>query len=217
MRTAPAALDRLESLPGRDAALHAARGRIWAILGDTGKAEVDYKTALQLDPKNLLIHLDHGFTALKKGRTDEAASALVVALAHMPEKHDPRAARNQVDGPLVSSDAAFRRAVELRPDDTQLWIARGQHLAWRGRWKEAADAYSHGVERWPITHDWVEYACVLILADDLAGYRDFCGRVAKRVASPDGLKGGSDDEAYTQALAVRILSLHPNSGLAAET
>ena len=209
---ARAALGRMGSISDGDAALHAARGRVFTLLGDTDKARIDIGIALRLDPGNLLARLERGLAALKEERPEDAANDLVAALSQFPVNSHPDAVRNVPEGWLVSSDAAFRRAVELSRDDPQLWVARGQYLACQSRWKESAVAYARGVETRQISHDWVEYACVLILSDDLVGYRDFCGREAKRVATPDGLKGGMDDEAYTRALAVRIACLHPGSG-----
>ena len=203
----------MPAIPEGNAALHAVRGHVWGLLGEAEKAKSDREIALRLDPKNSLVHRDRGLAALKEGRPEDAASDLVVALASLSENRDLGAPRNQIDGPLAASDAAFRRAVALRPDDPQLWVARGRYLAWQGRWKEAADAYARGVEKRPIHVDWIEYADVLVLAGDLDGYRALCRRVAERVAAPDGLKGGVWDEGDAMALAARVAYAHPDSGL----
>ncbi len=84
---------------------------------------------------------------------------------------------------------------------------RGRHLAWRGRWSEAADAYGRVVTARPIDDDWVEYGFALVLAGDVAGYRRLCTRLAARL---DAIARPS---AFELALAARVARLSPDSGI----
>jgi serine/threonine protein kinase/tetratricopeptide (TPR) repeat protein len=206
------ALDQAGPIDPNDAGLLAARAFILSRIGDAGRAKEDREAALRIDPDQLLARYDRGRLALAEGRPAAAAEDLVCVLAHLPDDRIPGAARFIVDGLLASSDAAFARAVELRPKDPQLWVARGRYLAWHERWKEAAEAYRRGVESQPIHFDSIEYGCALILADDLEGYRQLCAKMVARLKSPDGRKGvpGEDDSVE---IAVEVTALHADSGV----
>jgi serine/threonine protein kinase/tetratricopeptide (TPR) repeat protein len=209
---ARAAVDQAGPIDPKDAGLLAARAFVLAQVGETGRANADCEAALRIDPDQLLARYARGRLALAQGRPAAAAEDLVRVLAQLPDLRTPEADRFIVDGLLASSDAAFRRAVELRPKDPQLWVARGRYLAWHDRWKEAADAYARGVEQQPLYHDWIEYGCALILAGDLDGYRRLCARVVARMKSPDrekGIPNGTD----AAGVAIHLAALHPESGV----
>jgi serine/threonine protein kinase/tetratricopeptide (TPR) repeat protein len=209
---ARAEVDKVGLIDRNDADLLAARAFLLAQVGDTGRANADCEAALRIEPDHLLARYARGRLALAEGRAADAAKDLVRVLAQLPDLRTMEADRFIVDGLLASSDAAFQRAVELRPKDPQLWVARGRYLAWKERWEEAAEAYRRGVESQPIYYDWIEYGCALILAGDLDGYRQLCAKLGSRLKSPDGRKGipGGDDPVY---VAVRLAALHPNSGI----
>jgi Flp pilus assembly protein TadD len=85
------------------------RGRVYAELGQSGKAAADFHTALQLAPG-----------------TDLAAYRWEFRRAGIDEE-------------IVRWPDAFRRLTELRPNDRQLWVALGLHHARRGEWQQAVD------------------------------------------------------------------------------
>jgi serine/threonine protein kinase/tetratricopeptide (TPR) repeat protein len=209
---ARAELDRVGLIDPTDAGLLSARAYILTQIGDADRAKADRDAALRIEPDNLLARYARGHLALAEGRPAAAAEDLVRVLVQLPDLRTPEADRFLVDGLLARSDAAFRRAVELRPNDPQLWVARGRYLAWHERWKEAAEAYGRGVESRPLYFDWVEYGCVLILAEDLDGYRRLCAKLAGRMKAADRDKGIPDDtDAFY--VAVQLATLHPDSGV----
>src|SRR5262249_5320870 len=118
------ALGRVQTIAETDSALHAARGHLFFLLGDMKKAAVDIDTALGQDPDITLARLDRGRIALDQKRPVEAADDLVAVLSALPDDRNMNADRFPVDLLLASSDQAFERAVALRPDDPQLWVAR---------------------------------------------------------------------------------------------
>jgi tetratricopeptide (TPR) repeat protein len=208
---ARACLERVTSIADADPALHAARGHVRALLGDTEAALADQDVALRLDPTNLLARLDRGRATLARGKPEEAAADLVQVLPHLPDDREVYADRYRVDMLLASSDAAFARAVALRPDDRQLWTARGRYLAWHGRWKEAADAYARGIESRPLFYDCIEYGAALVLIGDHERYDALCARQAEEIAKIKDLKSFPwAADAYMGA--ARVFRLWPAPG-----
>jgi serine/threonine protein kinase/tetratricopeptide (TPR) repeat protein len=209
---ARAALERLEAAWDADAEILAARAHVRAAIGDADGARQDTEAALRIEPQNVLALCDRGRIALAQRRYDEATRDFAHALDRMAEGREIYAERYGVDTLLASADECFRRAVALRPGDRQLWIARGRYLAWHGRWKEAAEAYGHTIRPGPIFYEWVEYGSVLVLADDLAGYRRLCDQLAQQMARP-GPRETIGRPAQTLELAVRLATLHRASGI----
>jgi tetratricopeptide (TPR) repeat protein len=209
---ARAELDRVGPIAPNDADLLAARAFVLAQVGDAGPAKAAYDAALRIEPDHLLARYGRGRLALAQARPEAGAADLTRVLAQLPDLPTPEADRFIIDGLLASSDDAFRRAVELRPGDRQLWVARGRYLAWKERWRDAAAAYERGVESGPIYFDWIEYGCALVLAGDLDGYRQLCAKLAARLKSPGGRKGilSEGDVVY---VAVQLATLHPDSGI----
>jgi serine/threonine protein kinase/tetratricopeptide (TPR) repeat protein len=209
---ARAELDKVGPIDPNDADLLAARALILSQSGDAEKADADCDAALRIDPDHLLARYQRGRRFLAQGRDTAAAEDLVRVLARSRDIRKMQADRFLIDGFLASSDAAFQRAIELRPKDPQLWVARGRYLAWHEHWKEAAEAYARGVEVQPLYFDWIEYGCVLILAGDLDGYRQLCTKLTVRMKSADRDKGIPDggDAFY---VAVQLATLHPDSGV----
>ena len=140
-----------------------------------------------------------------------AADDLVHALARWPDSRDEFDLRAVIDRLIVTNDAAFARAVALHPGDPQIWVARGRHLAWLGRWKDASNAFAKGITSRPPQADWIEYAAVLVLAGDEAGYRRLCDRIVEHLKKP-----GADRHWYTLSDASRITGFSAASGVAPE-
>ena len=155
-----------------------------------------------------------GFAHEQLGQADKAAA-------------DFTAAAQEQDGPGLWSlrgrlylgaaqwdraAAAFKRVLELQPGAATertvlrdyLEVARG-HAA-RREWGKAAAVYAVALERHGGTFDGhaaFEYACVLLLTDDVDGYRKVCGSLLERCA-----KGGSGIRPYHLA---RVWTLAPGA------
>jgi tetratricopeptide (TPR) repeat protein len=208
---ARAAIAAMGPIDPADPDLLAARGFLRGLLGDREAARADREAALRIAPDHPLARLGRGREALAD-RPEAAAEDLVAVLKGLPDLRTHDADRQIIDDLLAPSDRAFRRAVELRPADLQLWTARGRYLAWNGRWAEAAEAYAKGLGDRPLFIDWEEYAGALVLAGDLAGYRRLCARLAELAPSPAGGKGPWGPDGGLQT-AVQAVNLHPDSGV----
>jgi tetratricopeptide (TPR) repeat protein len=133
----------------------------------------------------------------------------VHVLAALPDFREPNAARYPVDMLLASSDAAFRRAVELRPNDRTLWVARGRFLAWHQRWPEAARAYVRATDDLPGDEGaWLECAATMLLAGDLDGYDRICEQFRARM-NDRSRRTPAFEETWAAYIATRIYGLGP--------
>jgi tetratricopeptide (TPR) repeat protein/tRNA A-37 threonylcarbamoyl transferase component Bud32 len=82
------------------------------------------------------------------------------------------------------ADAAFTRAVELRPDHVQAWTARGELLYMRlGLWDLAAVdmARAFELQRPNSQHRWLWNALLRMHVHDSAGYQQLCTEMHKQV------------------------------------
>src|SRR5262249_27440403 len=74
---------------------------------------------------------------------------------------------------LAGHERVFSALLQARPEDKHLWIGRGRYHALRDRWRQAAADYARGIEAVasPGTHEYYEYACLLVLVADRERYR----------------------------------------------
>jgi serine/threonine protein kinase/tetratricopeptide (TPR) repeat protein len=208
---ARAALARIAPEDAKTANVVAARAHILVALGDNDQAREDLEAAIRLDPLNVMARLTRGRLALAEGRPEAAAEDLVQALSRWPNSRDPYDVRGIIDRLLTADDSAFARAIVLRPDDPQLWITRGRYFAWRGRWKDAAEAYARGIGSRTPDIDWFEYGEVLVLGGDTEGYRRLCNRVAGTLDPTNPQR-----DWHKISIAARIARLSADSGIAPE-
>jgi tetratricopeptide (TPR) repeat protein len=210
---AKAALARASASNLNDTRVLAARGHVLAELGEFMQAQAEMDAALTIDPENDLARLDRGRLRLSRSQPAPAAEDLVKVLSSMPDGRNLFSGRTPIDRLLASSDQAFERAVTLRSEDQQLWVARGRHLAWHARWQEAAVAYERGVRARPLFHDWLEYGSVLVLSGDFERYHQLCMRLGDGGLGtdlPTAVEGQIEDRL---AEALRIACLYPDSGV----
>ncbi len=100
-----------------------------------------------------------------------------------------RGHRYLLDHNWDDADAAFTRAIELRPDHIQAWEARGEFLYARlGLWDLAAHDFARAFElqRPQNSHRWWWHALIRAYVGDLPGYRDVC-RQMKRFSHVSGV------------------------------
>ena len=173
---AEAAYARAVERRPRDLTLRLDRARFYARQRQWDKAADDFAAVLQVQADQPQLWLECGRWNAEAGRWDQVAADFDRALELVPEDINQFSQRNQIAVELAQWDQAFARAVELRPKDGMLWIGRGRYLGRRGRWKEAAEAYARVIATRPLerNEEWYEYACLLLLAGDTAGYRRFC-------------------------------------------
>jgi len=137
-----------------------------------------------------------------------AAADFVQAIALLPVDSDPWSERNRICGELAQHEEAFAKAIDLRREDAGLWLARGRYYARKGRWKNAAAAYTKAIALPSAAghgqHLFVEKACLHILAGDSAAYGALCAKIRRSFAPTENPE--------TVYLAARMCVLAPTSG-----
>jgi tetratricopeptide (TPR) repeat protein len=74
----------------------------------------------------------------------------------------------------------------LRPADGHLWTGRGRYHALRERWDRAAADFARGIASAPPdSEERFEHACLRLLVDDFAGYREFVREMGRREGRTD--------------------------------
>jgi tetratricopeptide (TPR) repeat protein len=178
-------------------------------LGDLGRweqAETDIGRAVALQPDDPKIRRERNRIFLARGRIDELAVEYAARLGR--SKIGPKwdTERNKLALELAEWDPIFTRLTRERPDDPFLWIGRGRYYVLRNQWNEAAAAYARGIKAREPSIDWFEYAAVLCLAGDRAGYRDFVTWAAERA--------GASADPYTMFLLARMSGITADSPIA---
>ena len=105
---------------------------------------------------------------------------------------------------LAQREDVFEKVVALRPEETTLWIGRGQHRALRSLWKDAANDYAKVIDARPISDESFEYAAPPLLLDDRSRYNEYCQQLVAQAGDPQGL------DAYYLA---RVCAIGPADGI----
>ncbi|HWE40028.1 MAG TPA: protein kinase [Isosphaeraceae bacterium] len=144
-------------------------------------------------------------TGRDAGNLDSMAADLAHRLSLLNDDPVAWSERAGVDYQVVRSEGLFDRVVKLRPDDSQLYVARARYRARTGKLKEALLDYEQVFEKKPMGDNATEYACALLLLGDHERYAKFCERVGQRADA------GSDTFGYY--IAARVTSLAPAEGV----
>jgi tetratricopeptide (TPR) repeat protein len=141
--------------------------------GRSRQAEALLERAIARQPRDPNTWVQCGLVQDRLGRSDQAVGDFIKAIELFPKDRFFASPRSQLILELARHERIFSALMEARPDDKQLWIARGRYHALRDRWRRAAADYGRGVEAVaaPDTQEYYEYACVLLLIGDNEGYR----------------------------------------------
>src|SRR5262249_14641867 len=117
------------------------------------------------------------------GQSDRAAADFARAIELLPRDRFFASPRSRLILELAGHERVFSALLEARPDDKHLWIGRGRYHALRDRWRPAAADYARGIEPVPTpgTHEYYEYACLLLLIGDKDRYPELIQKFADRV------------------------------------
>jgi WD40 repeat protein/tetratricopeptide (TPR) repeat protein len=127
-----------------------------------------------------------GALRLEESRWDEAAAAFARELELLPEDRRWQSPRSKRALNLARSEQAYARLLELRPDDGQLWCARGRFHALHGRWDQAAADFARGITLDPPdSEECIEHACLRLIIGDGEGYRSFVTKLRCRAGRID--------------------------------
>jgi WD40 repeat protein/tetratricopeptide (TPR) repeat protein/serine/threonine protein kinase len=151
------------------------------------KAIPEFTRAIALKKDDGQFYLERGRAYANLVRWQKAGSDFAQALKLLPAES---LLRRQIYAEMVQRPKAFDVTAKLHPDDTGLWLARGNFYAERGLWQEAAADYEKAFAFQPPDHwhTWYFHACLRALAGDPEGHRLVCDRMRKKVAatsSPD--------------------------------
>jgi tetratricopeptide (TPR) repeat protein len=164
---------------------------------DRGLLVRDWSQAIEhLDPLVVAQPLvqeawrDRGRAHAALGHWDPAAAdyARVLQLLQADLPRDSQ--RSKLCTEVARQEPLFARTASMRPADAGLWVAHGRLLALQGHWDQAAADYARVIDSCPLpsfpapSDEAFEYACLLLLSGEEAGYRRFCRRLVER-AGPE--------------------------------
>jgi tetratricopeptide (TPR) repeat protein len=170
---AHAELDQAMRAEVEDPGLVLRMAKAEAELGRAGRVDALLARATSRQPRDPNTWVESGLVRDRLGRTDRAAADFARAIELLPRDRFFASPRSRLILELASHERVFSALLEARPDDKQLWIARGRYHALRDRWRRAVTDYALGIE--PVayagTQEYYEYACLLLLVADKERYR----------------------------------------------
>jgi tetratricopeptide (TPR) repeat protein len=93
----------------------------------------------------------------------------------------PLSQGSRIGDEVAAKPDLFAELVKNHPADARLWVAHGRMLARQKKWDQALTAYDRVMtSRPPDTSAMLEYASLLLLTGDTAGYRRLCARLVER-------------------------------------
>jgi tetratricopeptide (TPR) repeat protein len=148
------AIRELESIPEdrQNGETWYATGRVWAFKGDTAKARELFLRANEAMPNQpdileSLLNLDR-----REGRIAESVERIEQAALAEPDNARLTHLKGMalvLTGRGAEAEIAFRRAIELNPNDLTPYQSLAQYLAYTGRREEVLATYEKAVETRP--------------------------------------------------------------------
>jgi serine/threonine-protein kinase len=119
--------------------------------GALDKAIAACEKARSIQPKNADAHFNLGLALAEKGQHADAVAAFreELALRKRPATYLHLAGSLEQLGKLEETEEAYRRLLELSPDDTQAHYNLGVILESLGKYAEAVDSYRQAIKRAP--------------------------------------------------------------------
>jgi tetratricopeptide (TPR) repeat protein len=126
-------------------------GSIYLQIGLPDKAQVACEKARFIQPKNADAHFNLGLALAAKGRHADAVTAFreELVLRKRAETYLQLAHSLELLGKLGETEEAYRRLLELRPDDAQAHYNLGVILEARHEYAQAVDAYRQAIKHAP--------------------------------------------------------------------
>jgi tetratricopeptide (TPR) repeat protein len=176
-------LDRAIRAEAEDPGLVLRMAKAEAELGRAGGVEALLERATSRRPRDPNTWVQSGLVRDRLGRTDQAAADFARAIELLPRDRFFASPRSRLILELAGHERVFSALLKARPDDKPLWIGRGRYHALRDRWRPAAADYARGIEpaASPGTHEYYEYACLLLLVGDKERYRGLIQTLGDKV------------------------------------
>jgi tetratricopeptide (TPR) repeat protein len=145
-----------------------------AELGRAGRVEVLLERATARQPRDANTWVQSGLVRERLGRIEQAAADFARAIEVLPEDRFFASPRSWLILGMAGHERIFSALLDARAGDKHLWIGRGRYHALRDRWRAAASDFARGIEPVPSpgTHEYYEYACLLLLVGDKDHYRE---------------------------------------------
>jgi tetratricopeptide (TPR) repeat protein len=192
--------------------------KVLSSLGDPGEALANLAEASGLKPDQPQYWLERGRLWRGLIKLDLAAADFSRALDLFPAPTDwdtsnwgaPRA---RAEYEIAADQDVLDRLLAIRPDDGHLRLTAARRHATFSRWKQAIKAYAPLVRQLGSGDEWTEYAALLWLTGDRAGYSEFLEWTAARL-NPEA--GWYDGYVMTRAaIASETCSIAPERLVAA--
>jgi serine/threonine protein kinase/tetratricopeptide (TPR) repeat protein len=183
------------------------RGRLLARLGKWREAIADYDILIKRNSGKPEYWLERGQCRVMLEQWDEAAVDLTKTLDIWSQQDSGIFSRARGAYMEVAMwDPLFQKAALLRPQLTELWIARGRYYILTRRWADARAEFERVLQKRSIGGEWFEYAALQLLTGDLEGYRKTC-RLLK------GYQAQEPNDGLRAYLLTRAAYLDPTSGI----
>ncbi len=175
-----------------------------------------YRAAISRNPSNAQAHKSLAIALVKQAEAlgqdppwDDAADEFATAVDLLPDNTSTISPRKTACRELAQWDELFNHVVQIRPDDTSLWIGRAEYQVQHSQWKEALSELTKIIQNRPLHDDSFEYACLLVWLGDNAAYEKFCRELAGRAGQPQ-------DE-FAAFIMARVCALGPCKAVDRET
>ena len=148
-------------------------------------------------------------SAEKTSWSDDRDSALEESYSLVPAQRGAwENSAEELASLVAQRDGVFKRMIATRPHDSLLHQERARHLAWLGKWDESLAGYDQMIHDHTDPEDaFVEYALVLLLKGDVAGYRKWVASISEKFARTPG--------PFVGTMLVRACGAIPDSGIEA--
>ncbi|MCI0459791.1 MAG: tetratricopeptide repeat protein, partial [Gemmataceae bacterium] len=108
-------------------------------------------------------------------------------------------------GQWAAAEAEFTRAIDLRPDHSQVWMRRGDFYGHMGLWELAAEDHARSFACRPpdMVRHWYFHALLQFMQGDEAAYRRICRQMMDRFGASSG--------GFNRGNLIRACSLSPGT------
>ena len=195
--------ERAARLAPDDSALLMELARAYTKHNQPDQAAEYFDKAAAASPEDSDLWLTTARELVRLERWDEAARHFLRAFDLQPEDNSVSAGRAATCIDMARSPQVFDRAIKLRPKDASLLTGHARYHVERGEWKEAAADFARAIELSGGDEHPYEYAALLLILGDEAGYRRLAGRMVDEI-------GGTNDPFLAYVLA-RTCALVPKS------
>ena len=161
-------------------------------LGEWSAAEQFLSAAVQQYPDQGVLHLNLGQTLIegslarnKVPNWSRAGQEFAIAIDLAKDGTGATSPRRNIVIELCPHPELFDSVSKLRPQDPTVWFGHGEFQALHNRWTAAVADFARVIKPYPASNLAVEYAYLLLLTNNVSGYRQFCQELLDRSGDPN--------------------------------